>query len=123
MRIFGGTLAQLLMPFICMAVLFLQQRDPFGSSIALWWTGESFMDIAPYIDDARRLQLTLLGGVTGREFPESHDWLNILAPHGWLKYDHLIAGFAYKFGTVLMLVAFAWGGYILYLQYRNLERF
>lgn len=122
MRVFGGTLGQLLMPLICMVALLLYQRDPFGASVALWWTGQSFMDIAPYIDDARRLELTLLGGVTGKDFPESHDWLNILAPHGWIKYDHALAGFSYKLGIVLMLAAFLWGGYILYLQYRNVER-
>ena len=122
MHIFGGTLGQVLMPVICMVALLLSQRDAFGASVALWWTGQSFMDIAPYIDDARRLELVLLGGVTGREFPESHDWLNILAPHGWLKYDHTIAGFSCKFGILLMLLSFVWGGYVLVLQYRNIER-
>jgi len=122
MRFFGGTLGQLLMPVICMGSLLLFQRDPFGASVALWWTGQSFMDIAPYIDDARRLELTLLGGVTGKDFPESHDWLNILAPHGWIKYDHALAGFSYKLGIALMLAAFLWGGYVLFLQYRNVER-
>lgn len=122
MRVFGGTLGQLLMPVICAGALLFSQRDPFGASVALWWTGQSFMDIAPYIDDARRLELTLLGGVTGREFPESHDWLNILAPHGWLKYDHVIASFSNKLGMILMLAAFLWGGCVLYLQYKNLDR-
>lgn len=122
MHMFGGTLGQLLMPAICMAALLFFQRDAFGASVALWWLGQSFLDIAPYIDDARRLELVLLGGVTGRDFPESHDWLNILAPHGWLKYDHAIAGFASKLGVVLMLMSFLWGGYLLILQYRNIEK-
>ena len=49
----GGTLGQLLMPAICFGVLLVQTRDPFGASAALWWFGENFLDIAPYINDAR----------------------------------------------------------------------
>ena len=58
----GGTLGQLLMPLIATLALLLQTRDPFGASVALWWFGENFFDIAPYINDARAGQLPLLGG-------------------------------------------------------------
>jgi hypothetical protein len=27
-----------------------------------WWTGQNLMDVAIYINDARALQLTLVGG-------------------------------------------------------------
>jgi hypothetical protein len=58
----GGTLGQLLMPSICMGVLLVKTRDPFGASVALWWVGENFLDIAPYVNNARAGQLPLLGG-------------------------------------------------------------
>jgi hypothetical protein len=53
----GGTLGQLLMPAICLWVLLVKTRDTFGAAVALWWFGENFLDIAPYIDDARAGQL------------------------------------------------------------------
>lgn len=81
------------------------------------------MDIAPYINDARAGQLMLLGGVTGRDAPEGfHDWANMLGRLGLLDYDHLLALLSFYGGALLMLASLAWGGYILYLQSRNLER-
>jgi hypothetical protein len=79
------------------------------------------MDIAPYINDARALRLILIGGVTGREV-DGHDWENILGTLGWLRYDHLIANISYTVGVVLMMVSLLWGGYILYWQWKNVDR-
>jgi hypothetical protein len=117
----GGTLAQLLMPLICLVVFIIKTRDPFGASFSLWWLGENFMDIAPYINDARSLTLPLLGGNIGRTSPYGfHDWEFILKESGLIEYDHLLAHFSYKIGTVLMICAFLWGGYILFQQFKNL---
>jgi hypothetical protein len=118
----GGSLGQLLMPLICFFVFILKSKDPFAASIALWWFGENFMDLAPYINDARELELMLLGGNTGHTSPYGfHDWEYILTESGWLHYDHALAHFAYNLGTVLMLISFIWGGYLLLKQYRNLD--
>jgi hypothetical protein len=117
----GGSLGQLLIPFICLAVFVMKTRDAFGASVALWWLGESFMDLAPYINDARELKLILIGGVTGREVVDYHDWEFILRKLGWLRYDHTLAHLANTVGIVLMLAAFAWGGYVLFKQYKNLD--
>ncbi|MCE5241955.1 MAG: zinc ribbon domain-containing protein [Syntrophobacteraceae bacterium] len=121
LQILGGTLGQLLMPLTCLCALLFGTRDIFGTSVALWWLGESFMDIAPYIDDARALRLTLLGGATGAETPGSHDWYNILGSLGWLRYDHAIAHFAYYSGVGLVILSLLWGGYALYMQSRNID--
>ena len=67
MMILGGSLGQILMPLVCLAAFLIKTHDLFGASVALWWTAESFMDIAPYINDARALDLMLLCGVTGKE--------------------------------------------------------
>jgi len=99
----GGTLGQLLMPFICMCALLVTTRNAYGASASFWWLGENFMDIAPYINDARALRLILIGGVTGREV-DGHDWENILGTLGWLQYDHVIAHISYTIGIVLMIV-------------------
>jgi len=116
----GGTLGQLLMPLVCMGGLLITRRNTFGGSASLWWLGQNFTDIAPYINDARALKLILIGGVTGREV-DGHDWENILGALGCLQYDHLIAHISYTVGIVLMIVSLLWGGYILYWQRKNVE--
>jgi hypothetical protein len=81
------------------------------------------MDLAPYINDARSLTLPLLGGNTGRTSPYGfHDWEFILQETRLLRYDHVLAKLADIFGTFLMILAFVWGGYILFKQYKNLFR-
>ena len=67
MTILGGTLGQLIMPIIVMLVFIFKTRDNFAASIGLWWLGQSFMDSAPYIDDALDQKLILLGGRTGAD--------------------------------------------------------
>jgi len=118
----GGSLGQLLMPLICLAVFLLKSRDTFAAAFALWWLGESFMDLAPYINDARSLTLPLLGGNTGRTSPYGfHDWEFILHKSGLSNSDHMLAHIADKLGTILMICALVWGGYLLYKQYKNLK--
>lgn len=116
----GGSLGQLLVPLLC-AGAFLKRRNAFGASVALWWLGENFLDIAPYIGDARALQLVLLGGRTGAEV-EGHDWEAILTALGWLKHDHTLARASHGLGVLLMLTALAWGGYLLYAQSKRIYR-
>ena len=104
----GGTLSQLLMPAVCLCVLLLRTRDAFGAAVALWWLAESFMDIAPYINDSRSLNLMLLGGVTGKDVPDYHDWEFILKKLGLLQMDHMLAYMAQGTGIVLMVTALVW---------------
>jgi hypothetical protein len=116
----GGTLGQWLVPFIVLCA-FLVKGNPFGAAVGLWWLGESFLDIAPYMDDARAGQLMLLGGVTGSEVEDYHDWEVILSSLGWLKYDHLIARISFTIGSIFMILSFVWGGYILWRQFKELK--
>jgi len=117
--ILGGSIGQLLMPLVVMIALCWRNQDNFGASLGLWWLSQSLMDLAPYIADARSRQLVLLGGGTGRDQPGAHDWYNILSNLGWLDHDHAIAYAVDMTGQVLMLLFMAWGGYILYQQYRR----
>lgn len=122
MTSFGGSLSQILMPLVCLCVFLVKTRDTFAAAFCLWWMGESFMDLAPYIDDARTLTLPLLGGNTGQTSPYGfHDWEFILTETGLLRFDHALASFSYTLGSLLMIMAFAWWGYVLYKQYRNLD--
>jgi hypothetical protein len=116
----GGSLGQLLMPLVCLGVLLVKTRDPFGAAVSLWWFGQNFLDIAPYIDDARSLSLPLLGGNTGESSPYGfHDWEFILTELGLLRYDHLLARLAHLTGAAVMITACLWGAVLLRRQYRN----
>lgn len=112
----GGSLLQVLVPVICAGVFFFQQDDAFGASICLWWTGESLIDLAPYIDDARALQLMLLGGPAAEV--EGHNWEAILTTLGWLHLDHSLAGGVYRVGAALMATALVCAAVVLARQLR-----
>lgn len=122
MTVLGGSLAQLLMPAIVAGHMLLQQRDPFGASIGLWWLGQSLLDLAPYINDARAGRLLLLGGGTGQDSPGRHDWHNILGRLGMLEADHALASVVYGAGAVVMIAAFVWGALVLRRQYGQSKR-
>lgn len=110
----GGSLMQLLIPLTCAAVLLLKTRDPFGAAIALWWLGESMIDLAPYIADARALALPLLGGNTGATAPYGfHDWNFILSETGSLEKDLLFARAAGVAGAAVMTLSVSWGAAVL----------
>lgn len=119
--VLGGSLMQILVPLAFVIVFFTKYRNNYGSAVTLWWLAQNFMDISPYIDDARAQRLLLLGGVTGRDAPGYHDWNNILGHLGWLEHDHLIAGISYDIGRILMVSMFVWGGYVLFKQYRHIH--
>ncbi|MCK5498499.1 MAG: hypothetical protein KAI77_04820 [Gammaproteobacteria bacterium] len=119
--ILGGTLGQLIMPTVVM-VTFLYKQNTFAATVGLWWLAHSFMDIAPYIDDAIVQKLVLLGGHTGADAPGNHDWGNILIEINRIEKCYDYANNAYNIGTFLMFVAFAWGAYILFYQYKNIDK-
>ncbi len=96
----GGSLFQVMVPLVCAWAFLFQQDDPFGASVCVWWAGESLLDLSPYIDDARSLQLMLLGGPAAEV--EGHDWEAILMAMGWLHLDHTIASSAWYLGAATM---------------------
>lgn len=79
------------------------------------------MDLAPYIGDARALQLPLLGGATGAEV-EGHDWEAILGALGWLEHDRAFATLAHATGALLILASLAWGAHVLLRQRQRLAQ-
>jgi hypothetical protein len=97
----GGSLLQVIVPLACAWAFFFQQDDRFGALVCVWWAGESLLDLSPYIDDARSLQLMLLGGPAAEV--EGHDWEAILTSLGWLHLDHTIATSVWLCGCALMI--------------------
>lgn len=122
MTVLGGSLLQVLLPLVLMAAFVFgfggSRRDNFAASLMLWWAAVSIIDLAPYIWDAFDPKMMLLGGKTGAE-SDGHDWQNILGDLGLIKRAHQIAGMAHTLGLVVMLVAYAWGAALLYLQFQH----
>src|SRR5438445_3184998 len=107
----GGSLAQVLVPLVCLVAFLTTSRNPFGAAVMCWWAGENLLDVAVYANDARSLQLVLLGGHTGAEV-EGHDWEHILQLTGLLQHDHQIAWTVHVLGAVIMIGALMWGAII-----------
>lgn len=99
----GGSLTQVLIPLVCV-VSFVKREDIYAAAVCAWWAGQSLLDLAPYIADARALQLVLLGGHTGAEV-EGHDWEAILTSLGWLGYDRTLGYTAHWVGALTMVGA------------------
>jgi hypothetical protein len=115
----GGTLGQLAIPLICLGVLLLKNRDPFGAAVCLWWLGENLIDIAPYINDARAGEMPLLGGNFGHSSPYGfHDWEYLLTETGLLQHDHRLALLSHVSGALLMALAVIWGVLLFRGQYK-----
>ena len=72
---------------------------------------ENLLDVAVYINDARSLTLTLLGGYTGAEV-EGHDWERILQLTNLSIHDHQIAWTVHAIGAVMMVGALGWAAAI-----------
>jgi len=103
----GGSLLQFVVPLV-LAGAFLRQSDQFGAAVCTWWAGQNLVDLAPYIADARALQLVLLGGRTGAEV-EGHDWEYLLTQLGWLRFDRTLGLGAHRLGLLIMVGAIVWG--------------
>jgi hypothetical protein len=115
----GGTLGQFIIPAICFYAFLFRNFNPFAAAVCFWWIGENFLDIAPYINDARAGELSLLGGNYGHSSPYGfHDWEYILTESNFIRHDQTIANLSFFIGTVLMILSLVWAGLLLYRQYK-----
>jgi hypothetical protein len=101
MMTLGGSLTQVLIPMVCSIAFLTTSWNPFGAAVMGWWAGENLLDVAIYINDARSLQLMLLGGPADEV--EGHDWERILTMTNSLHLDHRIANIAQFAGAVVMI--------------------
>jgi hypothetical protein len=115
--VLGGSALQVIVPAVC-ALAFWRRGDRFAAAVGVWWLGQNFVDLAPYIGDARALRLVLLGGRTGAEV-EGHDWEYLLQALGLLQRDHLLARLAHLAGLFTMGGALVWAALELRRQYRE----
>jgi hypothetical protein len=116
--VLGGSLLQVLMPFLWFIAARFWGRDAFAGALCLWLMGHSLVDVAPYINDARSLQLTLIGGVTGREV-EGHDWEYILNELNLLHRDVYISRAVLLAGRWVMALSLGWAALVLLADFRQ----
>lgn len=121
----GGSLFQVLLPLLLAGVFLFREGKPFGAALCFWWCGQSLMDVAPYIGDARALAMPLIGEwseemVDAREF--RHDWHNILGAIGLLHWDTRLASLAHGLGSLVMLGGVGYGAAWLWYCYRTALR-
>lgn len=100
LMVYGGTIFQLLFPALT-AFHFARQEDAPGTAAGVIWLGESLLNVARYMADARPQVLPLVGG-------GEHDWTEIFSRWGVLHLDGRIAGFTRFMALVLILGAVAW---------------
>lgn len=120
LTILGGSLFQLALPGgIAIAFIWIN-RDNFGAAIGLWWTSISLIDLAPYIYDALRPQLILLGGSVGEDGP--HDWIYLLDSLGQRPNAQHWGALAHTLGGLVMLAALSWASAVLWRQRLKLSK-
>jgi hypothetical protein len=109
----AGTLGQWLVPLALAVAFGVRNRDGFAAAVCGWWFGQSLVDAAPYINDARTMRLMLLGGTTGDEI-EGHDWNFILEQLNLLSLDiHLARGVLLAGRIVMVASLLAAAGFAL----------
>jgi hypothetical protein len=118
MAVAGGTLGQLLMPAIIAIALMLKNRDTFGGAVGVWFFGVSLLDVAPYVYDALKPQLILLGGHTGES--GGHDFIYLLDTLGLLGKAQTLGSLTHKLGALVVIASLAWAGWVLWKQKRRL---
>lgn len=93
----GGTIGQLFFPTL-LALRFRRQGDPFGSAVCVLWLGESLMNVAVYLGDARAQALPLVGG-------HIHDWGWLLPRIGLLAHCELLARLLHLVASAVVVLA------------------
>jgi hypothetical protein len=102
LHILGGTLMQLFVPLLLIGY-FLVKRNPFAASLCAWWLGESVINVATYMADAREMRLELVGG-------GEHDWTQLFYQFGLLGPESVqtVSSLTHHAGVVVMLAATLW---------------
>ena len=113
MTILGGSLFQVLWPGALLAAFLFKYRDTFAASLMLWWSGQSLLDLSPYIADAYARGLPLVGDAS----EEAHDWGNLLTMTDMMNSHMAIARTSFLVGSVIMLLALVWMGRVLWRQH------
>lgn len=99
----GGSLFQVLMPLVFFGY-FIREAKYYSASIVLYWVGQSVTNVYVYAQDAVRMELVLLGGLTGSE-GSFHDWNFLLTELGLINSTPRVAGLIRLLGTLCIIAA------------------
>lgn len=99
MHILGGSLLQVLFPFI-FTCYFFRREDYFSASLLLFWVGQNLLNVSVYASDAIVMQLPLLGGDS-----VNHDWNSLLSMTGSLSKAPTIGSGIYAIGIFIIICA------------------
>ncbi len=98
--VYGGTLGQLVFPFV-VTVYFYWRADTFQMSISVLWVAQNLFNIASYMRDARAQQLPLVGG-------GEHDWTEIFTRWNCLQNDVKISDHLIKLVVIVLFIHLYW---------------
>jgi hypothetical protein len=93
----GGTLGQLFFP-AALVLHFRRRGDAFAAAVSALWLGESLMNVAVYLGDARAQALPLVGG-------HVHDWHWLLAQAGLLAHCATLARLLHLAASAVVVIA------------------
>ncbi|MEQ9089837.1 MAG: hypothetical protein RIE52_02035 [Balneola sp.] len=98
LTVLGGTLLQMLIPFVLFIVSW-RNRQIIAAQLSLYWLGFAWLDSAAYCADAYKQDLPLIGNL-----PKSaHDFLNILSDMNILNHYMTVAWVLYFIGILILL--------------------
>lgn len=117
MMIAGGSIFQVIVPAAFFGY-FVQRRQFFSGAMVLFWVGQSILNVWVYADDAVRMKLVLLTGLTGSE-GSFHDWNYLFTSTGLMNYHGLISGLIRFSGTIVILAAAAGTIYFSFKEETN----
>jgi hypothetical protein len=111
--ILGGTLLELIVPFLC-AAGFSWKRETTAVAFCAVWFFENFLYIGTYMSDARTAARPLVGS-------DESDWTILFTQWGVLVHDQQIGQTMRDLGYLGMLAAMAWLGFRVYRDSRISE--
>jgi hypothetical protein len=112
MYILGGSVMQVFVPFIWFLVA--KREESALAPVALFFTGESMVDVSIYIRDAETRILPLLGGSHSK-----HDWATFLGQLDMLDWGVPLANVFFFSGLIISLGAIAWGANLSYRTFQQ----
>ena len=99
MHILGGSLFQVLFPFLFVSY-FYRKGDYFSASLLFFWVGQNLVNVSAYASDAILMQLPLLGGDSS-----THDWNNLLSMTGSLSHTKVIGQSLSALGVIVIALS------------------
>ncbi|HAH51330.1 MAG TPA: hypothetical protein DCL80_08700 [Balneola sp.] len=102
LTVLGGTLLQILLPFLLFIVSW-RSRKIVVSQASLYWLGFAWLDSAAYCADAYTQDLPLIGNLP----KSSHDFLNILSDMNILNHYKTISWVMFVIGCFILITGIA----------------